>query len=233
VVDLSRVDGLAIDRLDMLVDDGLDNILDRLDDIDGLDVSAGVDNSRVDLRYGGLDDIALAGAAALALVRGDRNPLSRLDHLGWCRFNNLGCDNFSGSGFSHFNWRSAGCGSARCRRARCGATTRRRSARAGWRSTRCRGSDGGLDNIGAGGNYRATAARLRTISARCRERIRARNCAWRRAWRRARGRVARATNRGTEVVRGSRASEAAEGDDGNDKGVADSHLHLESVGSDA
>lgn len=203
MVDLSRVDGLAIDRLDMLVDDGLDNILDRLDDIDGLDVSAGVDNSRVDLRYGGLDDIALAGAAALALVRGDRNLLSRLDHLGWCRFNNLGCDNFSGSGFNHFNWRSAGCGSARCRRARCGATTRRRSARAGWRSTRCR------------------------------ERIQARNCAWRHAWRRARGRVARATNRGTEVVRGSRASEAAEGDDGNDKGVADSHLHLESVGSDA
>jgi hypothetical protein len=64
-LDLGGVDGLAVNGLQMLVDDRLNDILDRLDDVDGLRVGASVDDRWVDLGLGRADNILLDGTAAV------------------------------------------------------------------------------------------------------------------------------------------------------------------------
>ena len=62
LLNLSGVDALAVHGLQVLVNDRLDDVLVRLDDVDGLHVGGRVDDRLVDRRDPGADHVASLGA---------------------------------------------------------------------------------------------------------------------------------------------------------------------------
>ena len=62
LLNLGGLDALAVHGLQMLVNDGLDDILVWLDDVDGLHIGSRVDDRLVDRRDLGLDHVASLGA---------------------------------------------------------------------------------------------------------------------------------------------------------------------------